>query len=95
MPLPGGVCPLVEIVQAVTIPETAVDLEFGPIASEGDGVGPIGLQLDRTGPGLLGGGHDGQCTLQVAVVVGRQLGDHKGSLCRADGLMGDLHLCSD
>jgi hypothetical protein len=43
---------------------------------DGDGVGAIGLQLQRIGARGLGGFQDLQRALQAAIVIGRHLGDH-------------------
>lgn len=55
MPLPGGVCLLIELVQGGAIPESAlIDLEILIVAIKGHGVGRIGLDLDGIGTTRLG-----------------------------------------
>ncbi len=79
----------------MAIPQTAVDLKFRSITFESDGIRAVGLQLDGAGTRCLSGGHDGQGSVQIAIVVGRQFGNHIGGLFLVDGAMIDLHLCSD
>ncbi len=95
VPLPRGVRPLIKVIEAVAIPQAAVDLKFRSITFEGDGIRTVGLQLDGAGTRCFGGGHNGQGAVQIAIVVGRQFGNHIGSMFLVDGAMIDLHLCSD
>jgi hypothetical protein len=74
----------IEIVKPATVPRSAVDTEAGTIMVERDGVGRIGLQLNRIRPGCLGGIDEPDGAVDVAVVIARHLGDHIGRLRAAD-----------
>ncbi len=79
----------IEVVEGAPRPEAALDDEARASVVEGDGVGGIGLQLDRVRAGLGGGVDQLQRPLQASIVVARQLGDHIGRTIRPDRTSGD------
>ena len=75
MPSPRHMRLLVKIVEGAPVPQAAANVEVFAIGIEGDGVGGVGLQLDRIGTAGLGRADDVQRVLQLAVVVGRHFGN--------------------
>src|SRR5271154_155997 len=55
------------------------------IASDGDRVGGVCLELDRVGPGLLRDANELLGLFESLVVVGRNFGDDVSGPARADG----------
>ena len=93
VPLPGGVCLLVEVVQVLASPEGIgiADLEAAATHVERHCIGGVGLQLDRVGACFSCCLHNRQCSLQALVVVAAHLGDHKGGMVCADGAASDIN----
>src|SRR5690606_23222188 len=83
MPVPRHVGLLVQLIQRLAVPQPTVDLKLFRVAIQSDGVGGIGLQLDRIRPGFLGFLNDFQRGLQAAIMVGGEFGDDVG--CRVAG----------
>ncbi len=84
VPLEGRERLRIEVVERAAGPQAAFDHEARPAMIQRDGVGGIGLQLDRVGAGFGGGVDQRQRPLQPAIVVARQLGDHERRLIRPD-----------
>ncbi len=92
MPIVGGIGGLVELIQRLAVPQSALDLEDLLVAVQRQGVGGVGLQLDGVGAGF-GGDLDGaQRPVDVAQMVGRQLGDDERRLAGTDAATGDVEL---
>ena len=53
VPVPGCVCLFVEIMKPPTVPKPALQHKAGTVMVDGDGVGGVGLQLDRVRAGSL------------------------------------------
>ena len=70
--------------QGAPVPEAAADPELRPVDVQGDGVGGIGLDLDRVAAGGGGGIDQAQRAVQAAIVVPRQLADDVGRVVGAD-----------
>ncbi len=84
MPLPGGVRLLVEIVETVAVPQPPLDVEHRVVVVDGQGVGGIGLQLDRVGAGRLRRLDQRQGAAEIAVVVAGDLGDDVRRMAGSD-----------
>ena len=83
MPVPGGAGLLIQLMQMPPVPKAALDAERGPVHVNCDGIGGIGLQLDRIGPGACRGIDQSQRPVQIAIMVARQFGNHIGAVIRA------------
>src|SRR5664279_5795819 len=77
VPLPRGVCFLVEVVEPAIGPELVPggDPKLRAVDVDGDRVGGVGLKLDRVGTCLSCCPHNGQRLVQITVMVARHLGD--------------------
>ena len=80
---------LVEVVEGAAVPEAALDAEIRPVMVDGEGVGGVGLNLDRVGAGRRRRLEHRQRPLEAAIVVSRQLADDIGLVVAADRTAGD------
>lgn len=95
MPLIWSLCPFVEIVELIAVPEPALDPEVGQVAVDGERVRRIRLQFDGISAAFAGTVDGGQCAFERAVVICGQLGDDVWWLISADFAIvnHDLHGC--
>jgi len=92
VPVPWRVRLIIERVEAAPVPQTAGDLKVGLVTVQRDGVGAIGLDLDGCGAGGGGGVDQGEGAVQLAVVIGRQFGNHIRRMLWPDRAAVDFNL---
>ena len=64
----------VEFMQSAPSPQAAVQAKAGAVGVDRDGVGRIGLKLDRVGAGLSRSVNQRQRSLKLSIMVAGQLG---------------------
>ena len=89
VPFPGGIGFLVELVKRPPVPQPSLDAKRGMVTIEGQGVGGVGLKLDRVGAGVAGFANQRQGPVELTQVIGGQFGDHVRRVRRADRPAGD------
>ncbi len=78
----------IEVVQGAARPQAPLQAKAGAVEIQGDGVGRIGLQLDRVGPRFGRRVDQLQRPLQASVMVSGKLGYDERRLIRANGAAG-------
>src|SRR5580704_6015582 len=86
LPVPRRVGLAVEIVERLAIPKRSLAVtKERRVASDGDRIGGVRLQLHRVGPGVFRNSNELFRFFEPLVVVGRDFGNDVRRLPRADG----------
>lgn len=90
VPLPGGVCLFVEVVEVLASPEGIgiTDVEAAATHVERHRVGGVSRQRDRMGARLSCRFHDRQDSIQALVAVAAHLSNHKRGMVYTDWASG-------